>query len=131
MWASYSSLKYLIVVRTGLGAVCPSPQSDPSLTFLAKSSRRSMSPSLPSPLVMRVSSSSMRVVPIRQCMHFPQDSFFVKSRKKRVTSTMHVVSSNPPLPPDPTIAPVLFMDAYSIGVSKSDSGRQPPDGPPS
>ena len=31
MWASYSSRKYLIVVSTGLGAVPPSAQSEPSM----------------------------------------------------------------------------------------------------
>jgi len=31
IWDSYSSLKYLMVVKTGFGAVCPNPQSEPVL----------------------------------------------------------------------------------------------------
>jgi len=54
IWASYSSLKYLIVLKTGLGAVWPSPHRDVEIIFLLKFSRNSISPSLPFPSVISV-----------------------------------------------------------------------------
>src|SRR5512147_1872853 len=42
IWASYSSRKYLIVVRTGFGEVWPRPQSDASFTCWESSKRSSM-----------------------------------------------------------------------------------------
>ena len=65
-----------------------------------------MSPSRPSPALMRSSISSMRLVPRRQGTHLPHDSFCVKSRKKRARSTMQVSSSTTTMPPEPTMAPV-------------------------
>src|SRR4030067_1345675 len=50
--SSYSSLKYLIVVSTGLGALVPSPQSEPATIFLPMSSSFSISPSSPFPDVI-------------------------------------------------------------------------------
>src|SRR5512139_695301 len=49
MCASYSSLKYLSVLSTGFGAVCPRPQSDVALIPVLNFSSSLMSPSLPSP----------------------------------------------------------------------------------
>src|SRR5512135_745854 len=63
MCDSYSSLKYLIVVSTGLGAVCPRPQRDAAMMSFARSWRVSMSSSLPLPSVMSVSISSRILVP--------------------------------------------------------------------
>ncbi len=70
-----------------------------------------MSPSRPSPSVMRVRTSSIRFVPTRQKVHLPHDSRCVKSRKKRATSTMQVVSSMTTRPPEPMMAPVLLIDS--------------------
>src|SRR5665647_3382105 len=44
--SSYSSLKYLIVLNTGFGAVCPSPQRAVSLIDSPSSTSSSTSPSL-------------------------------------------------------------------------------------
>ncbi len=43
---------------------------------------------------------------------------------------MQVVSSRTTMPPEPIIAPVFGMFSKSTGVSPSDAGMQPPDGPP-
>ena len=43
---------------------------------------------------------------------------------------MQVVSSITTMPPDPMIAPVLLIFSKSTGVSMSELGMQPPDGPP-
>ncbi len=64
-----------------------------------------MSPSSPSPRVMRSTISSIRLVPTRQGGHFPQLSSWVNSRKKRAMSTMHVSSSITMTPPEPMMAP--------------------------
>ncbi len=111
MCASYSDRKYLRVVSTGFGAVWPRPHSELFLTRAARFSSFSTSPSSPLPSVMRTRISSIRLVPTRQNVHFPQDSRCVKSRKNRATSTMHVVSSRTTSPPEPMIAPVLLMDS--------------------
>ncbi len=65
-----------------------------------------MSPSSPSPAVMRSRISSMRLVPRRQGTHLPQLSFCVNCRKYLARSTMQVVSSATTMPPEPTMAPV-------------------------
>ena len=105
MWASYSCRKWLIVESTGLGQVWPRPQRAESLMIGPISRRSSISPSLPSPLVIRVRISSIRFVPMRQGTHLPQDSSWVKLRKKRAMSTMQVFSSMTIMPPDPIIEP--------------------------
>ena len=64
-----------------------------------------MSPSWPSPWLMRSRISSMRLVPTRHGVHLPQDSSWVKSRKNRAMSTMQVSSSMTIRPPEPMIAP--------------------------
>ena len=69
-------------------------------------------------------------MPIRQKVHFPHDSFCVKSRKKRAISTMQVWSSMTTMPPEPMMAPVAGIDSKSTGVCPSEAGMQPPDGPP-
>ncbi len=53
----------------------------------------------------------MRVVPMRQNVHFPQLSLRVKFRKKRATSTMQVVSSITTSPPEPMMAPVRLTSS--------------------
>ena len=50
--------------------------------------------------------------------------------KKRATSTMQESSSIMISPPEPTIAPTAFKEAYSMGVSISEAGIHPPEGPP-
>ena len=67
---------------------------------------------------------------MRQKVHLPQDSFWVKSRKNRAISTMQVVSSRTTRPPDPMMAPVFGMLSKSTGVSPSSAGMHPPEGPP-
>ncbi len=47
--ASYSSLKYLKVERTGLGPVCPNPQRDASFMVFESSSSVSISSGFPGP----------------------------------------------------------------------------------
>ena len=128
--ASYSSRKYLIVVSTGLGEVWPRPQSDVSLICWERSSSSSMSPSRPSPFVMRCRMVSSVLFPILQGTHFPQDSSSVNSRKNLAMAGMQVVSSITTMPPEPMIAPVLLIFSKSTGVSMSEPGMQPPDGPP-
>ena len=61
----------------------------------------SMSPSSPLPSQMRVTTSSMRLVPTRHGGHFPHDSSCTNSRKNRATSTIQLSSSitiRPPIP---------------------------------
>src|SRR3990167_3176537 len=72
--ASYSSLKYLIVVSTGFGAVAPKLQKEPSLIDCAISSRRSISPGFPSPFVISSTISFIFLTPTLHGTHFPQDS---------------------------------------------------------
>ncbi len=55
---------------------------------------------------MRFRISIIRVVPIRQGTHLPQDSRAVKSRKKRAMFTIQVLSSMTTMPPEPMMAPV-------------------------
>ena len=57
---------------------------------------------------MRSRISSIRLVPMRQKVHLPHDSFWVKEGK-RATSTMQVVSSITTMPPDPMMAPVAVI----------------------
>src|SRR5450759_1090289 len=100
MCASYSSRKYLIVERTGLGADWPRPQSDDVFTSMLSVSSRSRSPSRPLPSVILVNISSSRLVPILQGTHLPHDSDLVNSRKYLATFTMQSVSSSTTIPPD-------------------------------
>ncbi len=65
MCSSYSWRKYLSVESTGLGAVWPRPQRLVRLMARASFSRRSRSSISPSPQVILVRISSMRLVPIR------------------------------------------------------------------
>jgi len=88
-----------------LGAVWPRPQRDASLMMGAISSRSSMSPSLPLPRVMLVRISSIRFVPSRQGVHFPQDSSWQKSMKNRAISTAQESSFMTIKPPEPMMAP--------------------------
>src|SRR5208337_4868497 len=104
--ASYSSLKYLMVLKIGFGAVCPRPHRDVTLISLQSFSRSSRSPSLPRPFVILSSISRSLFVPILQGTHFPQDSAWVNSRKNLAIFTMQSSSSRTTIPPEPTIAPV-------------------------
>jgi hypothetical protein len=61
----------------------------------------------PAQILSRI--SSIRFVPIRQKVHLPHDSFCVKCRKNRATSTIQVESSMTTLPPEPMIAPVAVI----------------------
>ena len=111
IWASYSSLKYLRVVRTGLGAVWPRPQRDISFTITARSSsilRSSIRP-FPEEILSRI--RSICFVPSRQGTHLPQDSLWVNSRKNFETSTMQVSSSMTTRPPEPMMAPAAVRDS--------------------
>ena len=66
-----------------------------------------MSPSWPLPSQMPVQDFLyIRVVPMRQGTHLPQDSRAVKSRKNRAMFTMQVLSSMTTMPPEPIMAPV-------------------------
>src|SRR3990170_8300365 len=85
MWDSYSSLKYFIVVRTGLGAVCPRPQREVAMMSWDMSLSSSISPPFPFPSEIFVRRSSITVVPILQGGHLPQDSSAVNSRKNLAT----------------------------------------------
>src|SRR3989339_2023138 len=93
MWAIYSSLKYRKVVNTGLGAVPPKAQRLLSTILTQSSSKRSRSSSFALPSLIKVKSSFIRKVPIRQKVHFPQDSSWVNWRKNLAKSTMQVLSS--------------------------------------
>ncbi len=64
-----------------------------------------MSPGRPWPAQMRSRIVSIRRVPSRQGVHFPQDSSAVKARKYLATSTMHDSSSSTTMPPEPMIDP--------------------------
>ena len=94
-----------MVLSTGLAAVWPRPQRAVWLMVSPRAMRRSMSPSAPSPLQMRSTISSMRLVPTRHGGHLPQLSSWVNSRKKRAMSTMQVSSSMTMTPPEPMMAP--------------------------
>ena len=111
IWASYSCPEVLDGGEHGVGAGLPQPAEGGILDVWPICSRSSISPSCPSPLVMRVRISSMRLVPIRQGTHLPQDSSWVKARKKRAMSTMQVFSSMTIMPPDPIIEPTWVRDS--------------------
>src|SRR3989338_9412959 len=130
MCAKYSSRKYLKVDTTGFCADCPNPQRDIVLISSLICSNTSRSSSLPSPCVILIRMSSIRVVPTLHGGHFPQDSFAQKARKNLPISTIHVVSSTTTRLPDHIIAPASSNDSKSMGLSRSDSGKQPPEGPP-
>jgi len=100
-----------MVDSTGFGAVWPSPQSDVSAIIVPSRSSRSISAVSPSPRVMRVSISSIRLVPMRHGAHLPHDSCCTKSVKKRAISTMQVASSITISPPEPMIAPIPFTES--------------------
>ena len=48
---------------------------------------------------------------MRQVVHLPQDSFFVKLMKKRAISTMQVSSPMTTRPPEPMIAPIFLSES--------------------
>src|SRR5208283_2252003 len=130
MCASYSSLKYRNVLRNGLGAVLPKAQREASPATSDSSSKSSISPSFPFPLVMFVRILSICLMPSRQGTHLPHDSSVRKSRKYLATSTIQVSSSMTIIPPDPIIEPALVSSSKPTGKSNSSSGIHPPDGPP-
>ena len=72
---SQKSLKYLMVLTTGLGADFPRPQRAVLDMVSESSSNSSMSPSTPLPLTILSRISSILLVPSRHGTHFPQDSF--------------------------------------------------------
>src|SRR4030042_3504048 len=128
--SSYSLRKYLIVVRTGLGAVLPSPQREPSCISFPSLSSLTISPYSPSPDVIFSSICSIWYVPILQVGHFPHDSDCVKERKNLAISTMQLSSSITTIPPDPMIEPTFVRESKSQGRSRYCSGIHPPEGPP-
>ena len=109
--ASYSSLKYLKVERTGLGPVCPNPQRAASFIVLESSSNVSISSGFPRPAQIFSSNCNRRRVPSRQGVHLPQDSSCTKSIKNRAMSTIHEFSSITMAPPDPIMAPTLAISS--------------------
>src|ERR1700690_2399125 len=130
MCSTYSCLKYLIVLSTGLGALCPRPHREPFWMSLPSSIRRSISPCCPCPVVMASRISSICDVPILQGGHLPHDSDCVNERKYFAISTMQVSSSSTTIPPDPIIDPTLVSESKSTGSSSWLAGIQPPEGPP-
>ena len=110
-WATYSSLKYFSVERTGLGALCPSPHNAEALMFLARISSLSRSSRVPLPYVILTRISCILFVPIRHGGHLPHDSSTVKSRKNLARSTIHVCSSITIRPPDPIIEPSFVRES--------------------
>ena len=79
--ASYSSRKYLNVDKIGLGAVFPKPHKLPFFVQRAKFSSSSKSVDLAFPSHKLFMMSSIRLVPVRQKVHFPHDSSCVNDRK--------------------------------------------------
>ena len=130
MCASYSPRKYRSVVRTGFGAVRPSPQMLPCVVRPARARSSSRSAGLPLPKQILSRISYIRVVPIRQNVHWPHDSSRRNDRKYRAISTMQSSSSRTMSPPDPMIAPAAASASKSTVVPASAAGMQPPDGPP-
>ena len=130
IWALYSSVKYLIVLSTGFGAVWPSAHREASDTTQLSSSRSSISPSFPSPRVIASTSSYILRVPSRHVVHFPQLSSFRKFRKYLAVSTIQVLSSMTIMPPEPIIEPTSVSLSKSTCMSINDSGIHPPEGPP-
>src|SRR4030042_200368 len=128
--SSYSLLKWRIVLRTGLGAVPPKAHSEAPLAVSDSSSRSSMSPSLPFPLLILVRILSICLMPSRHGTHLPHDSSARKSRKYLATSTIQVSSSITIIPPEPIIEPALVSSSKSTFISNCSSGIHPPDGPP-
>ena len=60
---------------------------------------------------MRSSIACILGMPMRQVVHLPQDSFFVKLMKKRAISTMQVSSPMTTRPPEPMIAPIFLSES--------------------
>src|SRR5208283_1274741 len=125
-----SSLKYLMLDSRGFIAVWPSPQREVSLTSTARSSMRSISPSLPFPAAIFISLSISTFVPNLHGGHLPQDSSEANSRTNFVALTMQFRSLITAIPPDPTIAPNLVISSYVTGTSRRCSGIKPPVDPP-
>ena len=130
MCASYSSRKYLIVLKTGLGALPPSAHREPSAIAWHMVFRSSTSSSLPFPAQMSSRISLILRIPSRQGTHLPQDSSLRKARKYLATSTIQERSSMTIMPPEPIMEPTSVSLSKSTGISSRLSGIQPPDGPP-
>src|SRR5487761_2287134 len=79
--ASYSLRKYRSVLNSGLGADCPSPQSDVCLTMSQSSSSSARSDACAWRALNRLSRLYICTVPARQGVHLPQDSVMQKSMK--------------------------------------------------
>ena len=77
-WLSYSSMKFLMLLITGFGADCPSPQREVALTMFDRCQRLFRSDISASPFAIFSSISYILVVPMRQGVHLPQDSSLVK-----------------------------------------------------
>lgn len=108
IWASYSSLKYFTVVRTGFGAVWPRPQIVFFFYVICKFQRSSISPSLPFPCVILSSISSILFTYTAECTFTAR--FILSKIQKESRNINHVVLSSSTIrPPEPIIAPVLFI----------------------
>src|SRR3990172_4947277 len=125
MCASYSSRKYLIVVRMGFGEVWPRPQSEESFTCWERSWSSSMSPSLPSPFVILARIVRSVLFPMRQGTHLPQDSSSVNSRKNFAMAGMQPPEGPPictalnfrlPLMPPP-MSKMMVLSGVPMGTS--------------
>src|SRR5208283_5736441 len=100
-----------MVLKTGFGAVWPSPHSDEDRMSLPRASSKSMSFDLPLPSVIRVRISRSRWVPIRHGTHLPHDSDLVNSRKYLAMFTMQLLLSRTIMPPEPTMEPTRVSDS--------------------
>src|SRR5512133_2407165 len=90
MWWSYSSLKYLRVVRTGFGAVCPNPHKAVLFITFPRCSRVWISASVAFPSVNLLIILSVCARPSLQGVHFPHDSPLENSVKYLATSTIQL-----------------------------------------
>ena len=114
----------------GIGSRLSETAKSVVLDVVAQLSISSRSSIVAVPSVTFVKSSSRRLQPTRQGVHFPQDSSTVNSRKNLAMSTMQLSSSitiSPPLP----IMDLWQSDCRNLwGRRGARAGMQPPLGPP-
>ena len=84
----------------------------------------------PSPCSMRVSSSSIQLVPSRQGVHWPHDSWLKNLASRATERTMQVESSITITAAEPSIEPALVMVSKSSARCAWSAVRIAAEAPP-
>ena len=94
------------------------------------SSSRSRSAGLPEPRRIRSSTRSIQVVPSRQGVHWPQDSWEKNRTRARAAATTSVVSSMTITAPEPSMVPRRAASSMVTGSSRCSGTSQGDEAPP-